>query len=532
MNTLTRRGFLGRVAGAAALAALPLSASLKGQSKAGAKRKPNVLFLMVDDMRVELGCYGSVFGARTPNIDALAGAGVCFNRNYCQYPICNPSRTSLLTNRHPTTTRVLGNGNNFRVTNPDLVSLPQLFRENGYTSVRSGKIFHSNAFDDPKAWDKSRSTPETGPRVDGTKLSIPRPAPETVQSKPSDRMRIVGREGAREPQFRSSEQATQYVLPALPGDASQAAYSDQLIVLDGMGEGYGDNRTAERTIQNLRDLKDEPFFIGCGFVKPHSPPAAPQKFLDLYDPSKIQLPPDFHPWPTVPAGFPSAAIRRNNADLFIGRGASEEEARLTIRHYLASISYTDWNIGRVLAELDRLGLRENTIIVLVVDHGYQLGEKGKWSKAGSLFEMGTRVPLMIAAPGMSGNGRPCHRIVQSIDVYPTVAELCGLKVPQGGEGTSLMPLLRDPAAAWNDPAYSVWSEDGTTLHGVAVRTEKWRYAEYGPEGVNGAMLLDPRDPWETKNLAYDPQYAGVCAELSALTRNYAAHLGHPMSAVL
>jgi arylsulfatase A-like enzyme len=339
-------------------------------------------------------------------------------------------------------------------------------------------------------------------------------------------MRIVDRQREGEPDFRSAPYATQYVLPAMQGDSERAEQSDRLIVLDGDGEGHPDFHTADTAIGYLREHKDEPFFIGCGFVKPHSPPCAPRRFLDLYDPAKIRLTPDFAPWPTVPPGFPSAAIRRHNADLFIGRGASEAEAKETIRTYLASISFSDWNLGRVVAELDRLGLRENTIIVFIVDHGYQLGEKGKWSKAGSLFEMGTRVPLMIAAPGMAGNGRACERIVQSIDLYSTLAELCGLPLPPGGEGSSLTSLLRDPAAEWDRPAYSVWSEDGRTLHGVAVRTEHWRYAEYGPDGVNGAMLFDVRaDPLEMNNLAYDPERAGVCAELSALTRRYASRLG-------
>jgi arylsulfatase A-like enzyme len=309
-------------------------------------------------------------------------------------------------------------------------------------------------------------------------------------------------------------------------DSAQAAHSDQLIVLDGDGEGHADYQTADHAIQYLREHRDEPFFLGCGFVKPHSPPCAPQRFLDLYDPARIELTPDFAAWPTVPPGFPSAAIRRHNADLFIGRGASETEAREVIRHYIASLSFTDWNLGRVVAELDRLGLRDHTIIVFIVDHGYQLGEKGKWSKAGSLFEMGTRVPLMIAAPGMAGNGRSCPRTVQSLDIYSTLADLCGLPLPPGGEGTSLRPLLQDPAAEWGQPAYSVWSEDGRTLHGVAVRTEQWRYVEYGPDGVNGAMLFDVRaDPLEMTNLAYAPAHAATCAELSALTRAYASRLG-------
>jgi iduronate 2-sulfatase len=245
----------------------------------------------------------------------------------------------------------------------------------------------------------------------------------------------------------------------------------------------------------------------------------------LYDPKKIKLPPDFAAWPTVPPGFPSAAIRKRNADLFIGRGASEAEAREVICAYLASISWADWNLGRVIGELDRLGLRDNTIIVFAVDHGYQLGEKGKWSKAGSLFEMGTRVPLIISAPGMKGNGQSCGRIVESLDIYPTLAQLAGLPAQKENEGVSLLPLLNDPQAQWDRPAYSIWSEDGKAVHGVSVRTEQWRYAEYGKDGANGAMLLAPHDADELKNLVTDEKNKADVAALSALAKNYAAAYG-------
>jgi arylsulfatase A-like enzyme len=182
-------------------------------------------------------------------------------------------------------------------------------------------------------------------------------------------------------------------------------------------------------------------------------------------------------------------------------------------------------MGRVIAELDQLGLRDNTIVVFLADHGYQLGEKGKWSKAGSLFEMGTRVPMIVHAPNAKGNGHASTRIVQSLDLYPTLAELCDLAAPPEIEGTSLVPLLNQPDAHWKQPAYSVWSEDGKTLHGVAIRTEEYRYAEFGPNGKNGAMLFNSKaDPLEMKNLAEQPKFAQVCAELSALTRKYAANL--------
>jgi iduronate 2-sulfatase len=497
MTPHTRRAFLGQLAAVSLAAAVP--GTLRAQV-APSKKKPNVLFLMSDDMRVELGCYGSMFHARTPNLDALANAGVRFDRNYCQFPLCNPSRVSLLTGKNPTKTSVLGNRTDFRVAHPDWTTLPQLFKDNGYVTVRAGKIFHGG-IDDARSWsvtsDHGGPTDDGGgPRV-GTTMVLPR-------------VQIPMPDGE---------------LPPLPADNARAGYSDRIVILDGNGEGHGDFLTAERTIANLRHYKDQPFFIACGFVKPHSPPTAPQKFFDWYDPDKIQLTPDFAAWPTVPPGFPSAAIRKRNADLFIGRGASRAEAQQVIRAYLASISWTDWNLGRVIAELNQLGLRDNTIIVFLADHGYQLGEKGKWSKAGSLFEMGTRVPLIIHAPGMSANGQPCTRLVQSLDLYSTLTQLCGLDLPPGNEGTTLVPLLNDPASEWTNPAYSIWSEDGKTIHGTAVRTEKYRYAEYGPNGVNGAMLLDSKaDPLEMTNLAHDPKYAAVCEELSSLTRKYAATL--------
>jgi arylsulfatase A-like enzyme len=402
-----------------------------------------------------------------------------------------------LTGRRPVNTGVLGNRTNFRIEHPNWTTLPQLFKNNGYVTVRAGKIFHGG-IDDGESW--SATSDQGGPTDDGG-------GPAVGHTMQIPRKQIPMPDGE---------------LPPLPADNARAAYSDRIVVLDGNGEDHGDYHTADRTIENLRKYKDQPFFIACGFVKPHSPPTAPQKFFDLYDPEKIQLTPDFAAWPTVPPGFPSAAIRKRNADLFIGRGASREEAQQVIRAYIASISWTDWNLGRVIGELDRLGLRDNTIIVFVCDHGYQLGEKGKWSKAGSLFEMGTRVPLIIHAPGARGNGQTSPRIVQSIDIYATLAELCGLNVPAEYEGKSLAPLLNNPSAEWNEPAYSVWSEDGTTLHGVAVRTADYRYAEFGHNGQNGAMLFDPKaDPLEIHNLAGDPKYAEVVGKLSGLTRKYA-----------
>jgi iduronate 2-sulfatase len=496
----SRRTFLTAAASVAAAAALPSPAEVQSAPQptkapaTGTRKRPlNVLFFMSDDMRPELNCYGSRFHSSSPSIDKLASQGVRFDRNYCQFPLCNPSRSSLFTGHPPHTTQVLGNSASVRNLHPDWITLPQFFRENGYTTLRSGKLFHAG-LDDHKAWtDFDGDVESLNPTQQGVRMDIPR-------------VQIPQADG---------------VLPVLPADNQRAAHSDEILVLQGSGEGAGDYMVADRAIQNLRANRDNPFFIGCGFSKPHSPPEAPQRFFDLYDPGKIKLPPDFAAWPTVPPGFPKSAIRMRNADLFIGRGASESEAREVIRAYLASISWVDYNLGRVLAELDNLGLRDNTIVVFVADHGYQLGEKGKWSKAGSLFENGTRVPLIIHAPGMRGNGSPSTRIVQSLDIYRTMTELCSLEAPTEIEGTSLVPLLHDPRSKWNQPAYSIWSEDGKTVHGTMVRTEQWRYAEFGKDAVNGAMLFDVHaDPMELTNLADHPDHSAARANLSKLIANY------------
>jgi iduronate 2-sulfatase len=449
-------------------------------------KKLNVLFIVSDDLRTELGSYGSPL-AKTPNIDALARAGVRFDRAYAQFPLCNPSRVSMLTGRRPATTGVLGNRADFRVEHPDWITLPQLFKQHGYATLRTGKIFHGG-IDDAVSW-----TEGGDPR---------RPlAPE------GDAGQRAGRATA-----------------ASPGraGAARAQASDRWVVLEGNGETHGDYAVADRAIRYLRENKDEPFFLAVGFVKPHSPPTAPKTFYDLWNVDDIPLPVNFAPRPTVPEGFPTASIRPRNADLFIGRDASEREAKEMIRAYLASTAWMDWNVGRVVAELDRLGLRDDTIVVFWGDHGYQLGERGKWSKAGSLFEQGARTPFIVVAPKATANGRSTDRVVQNLDIYPTLAALCGLTPPKEIEGRSLVPLLNDPDAEWNHPAFTVWSEDGKAYQGVAVRTARWRYAEFGPDAINGAMLFDERaDPLELKNLADDPKFAAERKELSALVRQYA-----------
>jgi iduronate 2-sulfatase len=441
-------------------------------------KKYNVLFIATDDWRVELGCYGTP-GMITPNVDKLAAGAVRFDRAYCQFPLCNPSRTSMLSGRHPYTTGVLNNDISFREKNPEWVTLPQHFKDNGYYTASTGKIYHGG-LDDPKAW--TEVARGQVPRGRG----LPKPPsslPPQAQAKPGGKKR------------------------------QDPAHSDRIVIMEGDGEDHPDYYTALKGIELLEKHQAEPFFIAVGFTKPHSPPTAPKRFFDLHAPAKIELPPDFAARPAAPPGFPVASIPPRSGDLFINRDASPEEARKMIQAYRASASWTDWNTGRVLDALERLGLAKNTIVIFFGDHGYHLGEKGKWSKHGSLYEVGARVPLVVRLPGAAGNGKVCARTVQLLDVYPTLAELCGLPKQTALEGHSFATLLNDPAAAWDHPAFTV-----TNTGGKAVRTERWRYAEFPGEEPH-AMLFDAKaDPHEMKNLAGDAQHAKVVEQMQALLK--------------
>jgi arylsulfatase A-like enzyme len=426
---------------------------------ATAADKLNVLLVAFDDLRPEIACYGNKL-VDTPSIDSLARAGVRFERAYCQFPLCNPSRTSLLTGRQPNTTGVLDNTIYFRTAHPEWVSLPQYFQANGYVTARTGKIFHGG-IDDTDSW-------------------------------------TIGGEMRRDPATRPRQ---------------NPMTSDRIVVLEGDGESHGDFKAATRAVELLEELKDKPFFLAVGFTKPHSPPTAPQNILDLYDPAKIVLPPDFAARPTVPPGFPAASVPPRSSDLFIGRDASEKEAREVIEAYHASLTFADRQLGRVLAKLDELKLRDKTVIVMFGDHGYHLGEKGKWSKHNSLFEVATRVPLIVCLPGGAA-GKSSPRTAQLLDIYPTLCEACGLPLPAGLEGHSLVPLARDPLGPWEHPAYTV--AKNAQAFGQSVRTERWRYSEWNG-GEAGAVLFDHEaDPHEMKNLANDPAQAQVVAEMKKL----------------
>ncbi len=448
---------------------------LSGVVSAQAADRPlNVLFIAVDDMNADLGCYGSPV-VKSPNIDRLAARGVKFERAYCQFPLCSPSRSSLMTGLRPDTTRVFDLRYRFRQGLPDVVTMSQLFKNNGYYAARVGKIYHygnpgdigTSGLDDPPSWQ------------------------EVVNPAGRDKT-------ALEPE-----------IERLSGGGLGSSIS-LLADKTGKDEDHTDGKVATEAIRLLEAHKDKPFFLGVGFYKPHCPYVAPQKYFDLYPLDKITL-------PEVAPGFrdtvPRPALASTNPWPLLG--VTPEQARRGKQAYYAAISFVDAQIGRVLDSLDRLGLKDNTVIVFWSDHGYHLGEHGLWMKQ-SCFEESARVPFIIAPPGSKVAGQSCPRIVEALDLYPTLADYAGLKAPANLEGVSLRPLLENPQAAWTRPAYTQVQRAGFPGH--SVRTERWRYTEWDG-GARGVELYDhDNDPQELKNLAGDPRFAAEQAQLKALIK--------------
>jgi iduronate 2-sulfatase len=437
----------------------------------------NVLFVASDDLTSRLGCYGDPL-VQSPNIDRLAEKGVRFERAYCQYPLCNPSRASFMTGRRPMTTDVTENKTHFREALPNVVTLPQLFQQHDYFVARAGKIYHygvpggigTSGFDDDPSWQ------------------------QTANPKGRDRL--------------SHDLLINYTPNMHLGIA--------LAYLEDGGEDteQTDGMVATEAIKLLEANKDRPFFIAAGFFRPHVPSVATKRYFDLYDFDDVQLP-EKPPQerPTIPE--PSYDYWDPNY------GLESEKLRTFLRAYLATISFMDAQVGRLLDALDRLDLADNTIVVFLSDHGWLLGEHGgQWQKR-SLFEESARVPLIIYDPSAKGNGSTSLRTVELIDLFPTLAELCGLPAPNGLEGASLAPLLDDPAHPWTKPAITevVRRKDRTIkagINGRSVRTERYRYTEWD-YGDNGIELYDhSTDPNEWFNLATNPKYAQTVARLKML----------------
>lgn len=440
-------------------------------------RKPNVLFISTDDLNLDLGAYGHR-QVKSPHIDRLASRGVKFDLAYCQYPLCNPSRVSMLTGLRPDTARVHNLATDFRDTIPDAVTLPQLFRQNGYFTARVGKIFHygvpreigTSGKDDPISWD-------------------------TV-------VNPIGRDKTEEDKL--------HVLTR--GTGTTLGFSMAWLDMDGTDEEQTDGQGVTETIKLLEQAakSGKPFFIGMGFYRPHTPFVATKKWFELYPLEKVRLPEaNLDALKDVPDI--SLYIRPANY------GLPESGLRDCVRGYWASVSFLDDQVGRLLAALERLKLADNTIVVFFSDNGFLLGQHGQWQKQ-LLFDESARVPLIVYAPGAKGNGRSSPRAVELLDVYPTLQELCSLPgPPQKLEGRSLVPLLNDPSAPFKPAIFSQVTRTkgkGNMFMAYSARTERWRYTEWGPDGIEGRELYDHKsDPQEFKNLANDAAYAKVIAEM-------------------
>ena len=445
-----------------------------------AAEKMNVLFIVSDDLTNNtLGCYGSKLG-QSPNIDKLAARGVKFDRAYCQFPLCNPSRASFLTGLRPDTIKIYENTTQYRKTTPDAVSLPQSFRKSGYYVARVGKLYHygvpgqigTDGLDDKESWEH-----------------------------------VVN------PRGRDKDDEDKDLLFTLnPTAKGSARFGGTLswFASEGTAESMTDGMSATETIKLLEANKDRPFFLACGFFRPHTPYVAPKPFFEKFPTDKFTL-------PQVPAGHREAgpalafgSAHKNQDDM------TDAQRREALQAYYGATTFMDSQVGRVVDALDRLKLADKTVIVFISDHGYHLGEHGLWQKM-SLFENSARVPLVIVDPRAKGNGKVSSRTVELVDLHATLTDLCGIAAPKT-DGQSVKSLLDDPGAKWEKPAYTQVSRGTPTTTGVtnpkgqplvmgrSVRTERYRYTEWDG-GKKGVQLFDyENDPQELTNLAEDPKH--------------------------
>lgn len=460
-----RRSFLKYSLGG--ISAAVLSPALLGESAEGnpGKKPRNVLFIIVEDIKNIMGCYGNLL-VKTPHLDRLAQRGVIFDRAYCQYPVCNPSRSSFLTGLRPDTTQILDNVKTWDTHVKNHPTLPKLFKDNGYHTVGLGKIFHGTAeHDDPQAWDVNLDFGQTelGRRGEGRNMTD-----------------------------------------------GKIAWCNWLAA-EGADDDQPDGQIAAKAVEILKEQHHQPFFMAVGFHKPHDPFHAPKKYFDMYPLDELMP-------PLVPEN------RTPKEDYMIGsswhlamKDFSLRDQREFLRSYYACTSFTDAQIGKVMDELDRQNLWKNTVVIFAGDHGYNLGEYEWWNKA-VLMEDSARIPMIAVVEGGTKGHTRCDRFVEMVDLYPTFADLCGLKTSKNLEGISFRTLLSDPDQQWKKAAYTQVQRGD--IAGKSVRTKRWRYNEWVRNGtILSRELFDhASDPHEYRNLAGMEDFEGTCKELSRLLK--------------
>ena len=485
MSTLSRRQFLGTIAAAAVYGTSGCAAH--AGRRAPGKGKPNVLFIAVDDLRPQLGCYGADHIV-SPNIDRLGAEGLVFERAYCQQAVCAPSRASILSGCRPDTTRIYALNTPLRKAMPDILSLPQHFKNNGYETLSIGKIYHHPS-DDAPGW-----------------------------SIPPYRAGRFGEGKAWKGRGYITQQAIEQMNKynaEYPGSQGRGPAYEAADVPDNK---YPDGANTDHAIEELRRLKrgGKPFFMAMGFYKPHLPFNAPKKYWDLYKPKDIRLADN----PFLPKDSPSYARTswgelRNYYGIPRKGPCSEELARSLIHGYYACVSYTDSQVGRLLDELDRLDIRKDTVVILWGDHGWKLGEHSLWCKHTN-FELDTRVPMIVSAPGRKKRGARTDALTEFVDIYPSLCELSGLDTPGHCEGTSFVPLIENPGRSWKSAAFSQYPRG--KVMGYSVRTKRYRYTEWQDRKTKKPLareLYDHKeDPGENANIADKSRMKDIVEQLS------------------
>lgn len=436
--------------------------------------RPNVLFIISDDLNNSLGCYGHSI-VKSPNIDRLAARGVRFDRAYCQYPLCGPSRNSMLTGLYPNSTGIHANSQIFRQTIPHHHSLSQAFRLDGYFAGRIGKLYHynvpksvgTNGHDDPGSWE----------------LELNPAGCDRLEEEPQIFSLRPGSFGG--------------TLSWLASSHPDEDHTDAMLADD-----------AQWVLERCAKRRDRPFFLAVGFYRPHTPYVAPKKYFEPYPLDQM---PVVQGWQEDQQDIPKLGLGSHKKDHEL---LTDDLRRQAIQAYYASISFMDAQVGRLLDSLDRLGLADNTIVVFTSDHGYHMGEHGLWQKM-SLFEESARVPLIIAGPGIKKPGSVAASPVGLVDLYPTLTKACKVPAPNNLQGQDLQPMLVDPTTKGRGWAISQVKRGGKpAVFGYTIRTPDWRYTQWGENGSKGEELYDHRsDPSEWTNLADKPEQAAVVADL-------------------